>query len=573
MSADTPTDTTDSTDSETIPLNAAGDVRLPIVDLLTGRGFITGKSGSGKSNTASVVAEELLDDGHPMLLVDTDGEYYGLKEAYELLHAGADESCDIQVGSEHAAKLAELALEQSVPIILDVSGYLDSDEADALVRETARHLFVKAKELKRPFPLIVEEVHEYIPEGGALADVGEMLIKIGKRGRKHGLGIVGISQRPADVKKDFITQANWLVWHRLTWENDTTVVRRVVDGDVADAVADLVDGEAYLQTDWNEADVRRVQVRRKETFDAGATPGLESVERPDLKSVGGDLVDELEQISEQEDRRQDRIAQLEDRVEKLQQEKEDLEDELENARDMRNMASQFAEAMQASGGNPDAASEKVDELIDERNELRSKLNDREETIAELESEVEDLQQYKETAERLAGLNLDEAEEAITRLADALGLNVDGDAEKWRRKYEQAHERVQELEGSETQSLNTNELENPKVQRYLQEMRDRIERLDEYERGMLRYYMIECPDGIEEAYKYAGGSPTSSARNKKNRALRDAGFVAKKGRGEYDYALREHAEDQLGDHFEADTIDAAVTEIEATIDEAVMQEAE
>jgi hypothetical protein len=130
-----------------------------------------------------------------------------------------------------------------------------------------------------------------------------------------------------------------------------------------------------------------------------------------------------------------------------------------------------------------------------------------------------------------------------------------------------------LEESETQSLNTNELENPKVQRYLQEMRDRIELLDEYERGMLRYYMIEGPDGVGEAYKYAGGSPTSSARNTKNRTLRDAGFVAKKGRGEYDYAIREHAEDQLGDHFESDTIDAAVAEIEETIDEAVMQEAE
>ncbi|MGM0683748.1 MAG: helicase HerA domain-containing protein, partial [Halobacteriota archaeon] len=93
-------------------------VELPVVDVLTGRSFITGKSGSGKSNTASVVIENLLDNGFPVMIVDTDGEYYGLKEEYEILHAGADDECDIVVSPEHAEKLANLALEQNVPIIL-----------------------------------------------------------------------------------------------------------------------------------------------------------------------------------------------------------------------------------------------------------------------------------------------------------------------------------------------------------------------------------------------------------------------------------------------------------------------
>jgi len=87
-------------------------VDIPVVELLTGRGFITGKSGSGKSNTASVVAEKLLDNGFGLLIVDIDGEYYGLKEEYEILHVGGDEECDIQVTEEDAGKIASRALEQ-----------------------------------------------------------------------------------------------------------------------------------------------------------------------------------------------------------------------------------------------------------------------------------------------------------------------------------------------------------------------------------------------------------------------------------------------------------------------------
>jgi hypothetical protein len=319
-------------------------VELPVVEILTGRGFITGKSGSGKSNSASVVAEKLLDGGFGLLIVDIDGEYYGLKEEYEILHAGGDEECDIQVTPEHAEKLASLALEQNVPIILDMSSYLDEAEAQELLTAVSRSLFAKEKKQKQPFLMLVEEVHEYIPEKGSVGECGKMLIKIGKRGRKHGLGICGISQRPADVKKDFITQCDWLLWHRLTWNNDTKVVRRILDGEYADAVENLDDGEGFLMTDWAES-VDRVQFYRKKTFDAGATPGLDDFERPDLKSVSDDLVSELEDITEDQQERETQITQLREELDKKNSQIAELETELQDARDLSRMAEQFVEAL------------------------------------------------------------------------------------------------------------------------------------------------------------------------------------------------------------------------------------
>ncbi|MDL5360980.1 DUF87 domain-containing protein [Halalkalicoccus sp. NIPERK01] len=374
---------------ERVTVGTADDgesVEMPVVQLLTGRGFVTGKSGSGKSNTASVVVEELLEAGYPVLIVDTDGEYYGLKEEYELLHAGADEECDIQVGPEHAEKVAELALEQNVPTILDVSGYLDETAADDLLRETARHLFAKEKKLKKPFLLVVEEVHEYIPEGGGMDETGRMLIKIGKRGRKHGLGIVGISQRPADVKKDFITQANWLVWHRLTWDNDTKVVGRIVGSEYGERVSDLDAGEAFLQTDWTDGDVRQVQFKRKRTFDAGATPGLDDFERPELKSVSDGLVGDLQSITEDQQRERERVAELERELAQRDRRIEQLERELDSARDVSEAARQMADAL--SGETPIGSAQATlpDVGMDEELErLRSENS-------ALEAEVEELRE-------------------------------------------------------------------------------------------------------------------------------------------------------------------------------------
>ncbi|MFC3478185.1 ATP-binding protein [Halobacterium litoreum] len=413
------------------------DLSFPIVEVLTGRAFITGKSGSGKSNTTSVVVEELLEAGYPVLIVDTDGEYYGLKEEYELLHAGADEECDIQVDVEHAEKLAHLALEENVPIILDVSGYLDDDVADELLRETVRHLFAKEKKLKKPFLLVVEECHEYIPEGGGMDETGNLLIKVGKRGRKHGLGIVGISQRPADVKKDFITQANWLVWHRLTWENDTNVVKRIVGSEYADDVVDLDDGAAFVQMDWRDDAVTPVQFKRKRTFDAGATPGLDDFERPDLKSVSGSLMEDLDDITTRKEQERDRIAELEEKVENREERIAELESELETARDVSAAARKMANALAHGDGSPpdgyqstlQTKNEQIERLEARVDELAERVDaDDGDPSADAEADPDDGEDDEPDADTADTPSTDAADGSPDAAADAYSVSDDEDAE-------------------------------------------------------------------------------------------------------------------------------------------------
>lgn len=311
---------------ESITITEDG-LSVPVGEILTGRGFVTGKSGSGKSNTASVIAEELLEHGLPLLIVDTDGEYYGLQERYQILHAAVNESGDIEVGPDDAERLAGLALDGNVPIVLDISGYMDINDGLDLVDRVLREIFRMEDARRKPFLIIIEELHEYLPERGSHGQLGELLIQIAKRGRKRGLGLCGISQRPAAVSKDFITQCDWLVWHRLTWENDIRVVRKLLGNEAADEIQRLEDGEAYLMTDWND-EIQRISFKRKRTLDAGATPDIANAAGGPEANLDADVLEALDidesdtsQISEQAVSAKDRrIEELEARVDELQEE-------------------------------------------------------------------------------------------------------------------------------------------------------------------------------------------------------------------------------------------------------------
>ena len=541
-------------------------VELPVVDILTGRGFITGKSGSGKSNTASVVIEKLLSNNFPVLIVDTDGEYYGLKEQFELLHAGADDECDIQVSPEHAEKLAHLALEQNVPIILDVSGYLDEDDAQELLTEVAKNLFAKEKKLKKPFLMLVEECHEYIPEGGGMDEAGKMLIKIGKRGRKHGLGIVGISQRPADVKKDFITQCDWLCWHRLTWNNDTKVVGRILGSEYADAIEDMANGEAFLVTDWSES-IRRVQFRKKNTFDAGATPGLDDFERPDLKSVDGNLVSELQDISDEKARRESEIADLRQELEKKEAKIRDLERELEEARDLSQMADQFAQAMfqkaeapyrGGDGRNLSQASEKQSALgeYDASNGASGAANGQSADADGHPADV-DGQADADAPETAAGDDrtddaTDERVEDAVAAATAgaypgLDAGPDGVGEDRSVAPERAHSGLDGLSGRED---------------VVERLRNVVASLPEESRRMLAFYReIDACDPVD-AHVAAGEVGDKQLAYSRNGPLRRAGFVEHVGRGRYAYAIPELVRETFADRLDDEELSAVVAAVEA-----------
>lgn len=254
-----------------LSLAVSPDLSLSPQRVVTGRSAILGKSSSGKSNTATVIAEELLDLGVPVAVIDPEGEYVALQEDYPVVHVGNEPNCDVVGGPETVHDIAQRAVAESLPVVLDTTGYDDGAKQE-VAGAFAAGLFQAERRHETPLLLFVDEAHTFIPEREK-TDASAPLIRVAKRGRKRGLGLVAISQRPADMKSRFLAQAEMVVWHRLSWQNDLDVVREHLDSTVAGEVPHLDDGEALVDCGWRDG-VERAQMRRKTVSDLGATPSI-----------------------------------------------------------------------------------------------------------------------------------------------------------------------------------------------------------------------------------------------------------------------------------------------------------
>ena len=260
-------------DDTSLSLTVATDdsPQLPAQEIVTGRGLAAGVSGAGKSNTATVVAEEVLDLGIPVVVLDPEGEFVALSEDYPVIVFGDDPDADVHGTPEDANALAARAVAERVPVIFDLSN-LPEEAAERTAAAVANGLFRAETQHELPLLFIVDELDEFLPET-AKTVASKPLTRVAQRGRKRGLGILGVSQRPADVSKDFITQAEYHVWHRLRWENDQAIAEKHLPDGQADKLATFDDGEVILDADW-EPTPERFSFRLKRVADLGATPSI-----------------------------------------------------------------------------------------------------------------------------------------------------------------------------------------------------------------------------------------------------------------------------------------------------------
>ncbi|MBA3897105.1 MAG: DUF87 domain-containing protein, partial [Sphingomonadaceae bacterium] len=114
--------------------------------------------------------------------------------------------------------------------IIDVSG-VPSDITSVVVAVLSRMVFDYAiwsrNEPQRPILLVCEEAHRYVPsERMAHASaVGKILGRIAKEGRKYGVSLGLITQRPSDLAEGVLSQCGTIIAMRLNNERDQAFVR------------------------------------------------------------------------------------------------------------------------------------------------------------------------------------------------------------------------------------------------------------------------------------------------------------------------------------------------------------
>jgi len=114
--------------------------------------------------------------------------------------------------------------------IIDVSG-VPSDITSTVVAVLSRMVFDFAvwgrEEKTRPILLVCEEAHRYVPseKNAEGSSVGRILSRIAKEGRKYGISLGLITQRPSDLAEGVLSQCGTIIPMRLNNDSDQAFVK------------------------------------------------------------------------------------------------------------------------------------------------------------------------------------------------------------------------------------------------------------------------------------------------------------------------------------------------------------
>lgn len=114
--------------------------------------------------------------------------------------------------------------------IIDVSG-VPSDITSTVVAVLSRLVFDFAiwgrEEKPRPILLVCEEAHRYVPseKNADGSSVGRILSRIAKEGRKYGISLGLITQRPSDLAEGVLSQCGTIISMRLNNDRDQSFVK------------------------------------------------------------------------------------------------------------------------------------------------------------------------------------------------------------------------------------------------------------------------------------------------------------------------------------------------------------
>ncbi len=164
------------------------------------------------------------------------------------------ESLQTETDALEALLLSWLGNEKPVSV-MDFSG-VPGDVADLAIGAVLQNVFetsLRSREtgIGRPTPVLIvlEEAHRYLGEGDQVRLAREVANRIAREGRKYGVGLLLVSQRPSELPDTALSQVGTIVALRLTNGSDQATVKAALPDGVAglaDALPSLRNGEAIV---------------------------------------------------------------------------------------------------------------------------------------------------------------------------------------------------------------------------------------------------------------------------------------------------------------------------------------
>jgi Helicase HerA, central domain len=294
---------------------------------------ILGKTGSGKTSVAkSGIVEPALDNEERVCVIDPTGAWWGLRstatgkrKGYPIAIFGGEHG-DYPLSVAHAETIAEAIGTSSTPTVIDTFKMTIGERTEFFTRFANKLL----RSNKGPLYLVIDECHLFMPQGkvldprsGAMLHAANNLVSLG---RSRGLRITLISQRPAKVHKDSLTQVESMIAMRVTAPHDRGAFKdwmmeqadEKTGEELIPSLPGLADGEAWVWCPGFNI-LKRHQFARPKTFDSSAAPDGEGGDVPVLAPIDLDaLKGKLAKVEEQK-KADDPIA-LRAEIERLKRE-------------------------------------------------------------------------------------------------------------------------------------------------------------------------------------------------------------------------------------------------------------
>lgn len=169
-----------------------------------------------------------------------------------------DNLLDYDYMSSLCSKLMSSASNGGGVKIIDFSE-VPSDILPLIVSLIARVIFFVQQWVEKdkiaPIALFCDEAHLYIPEGatqGTEKTSLQSFERIAKEGRKYGLSLIVITQRPSEVDRTVLSQSSNFIAMKLTNAEDQNVIKRLLPdsmGNFAELLPVLDVGEALVVGD------------------------------------------------------------------------------------------------------------------------------------------------------------------------------------------------------------------------------------------------------------------------------------------------------------------------------------